>query len=95
MAELQQQLAEAQRQVTDAKDETARMVGMLEAGLDQLQVCQRSQHSHLLRMRVQRVSRPCLAGRGHATSVLCRCRPLPVRLVSSMWMPAQVIACPG
>ncbi len=38
VVELQQQLAEAQHQVTGAKDETARMVGMLEAGLDQLQV---------------------------------------------------------
>ena len=45
MVELQQQLAQAQQQVTDAKDETAKMVGMLEAGLDQLQVCICGQHS--------------------------------------------------
>lgn len=34
------QVAELQQQVTEAKEETAKMVGMLEAGLDQLQVRQ-------------------------------------------------------
>ena len=32
------QVAELQQQVAEAKQETAKMVGMLEAGLDQLQV---------------------------------------------------------
>ena len=38
MTDLQQQVGLLQQQVTEAKDETAKMVGMLEAGLDQLQV---------------------------------------------------------
>ena len=38
MCMCQVQVAELQQQLTEAKEETTKMVGMLEAGLDQLQV---------------------------------------------------------